>query len=113
MARNFAKLAGLNAIKNTFNSIRAQWGEDASYRVVADAPHSHFIEFGTVNQEAQPYMRPAVEKAAGNAKNLAVMVSGTDELTKTVANEISDEAQRIVVVDTGELRDSIHVEKGD
>lgn len=35
------------------------------------APYAHFVEFGTVRQKAQPYMRPAFDKTKNLVFNLA------------------------------------------
>ena len=34
---------------------------DKDVSIVADAPHAIFVEYGTVKQQAQPFMRPALE----------------------------------------------------
>jgi HK97 gp10 family phage protein len=33
----------------------------------ATAPHAHFVEFGTVNMPAEPFLRPAFEQEKGHA----------------------------------------------
>ena len=33
----------------------------------ATAPHAHFVEFGTVNMPAEPFLRPALEQEKGFA----------------------------------------------
>lgn len=42
------------------NSIHVVQLGPKSARIVADAPHAGFVEFGTENMDAQPFMRPAL-----------------------------------------------------
>ena len=111
MANNFAKLRGLAAAKNGLDAIRDQWGESATYEAYADAEHAPYVEYGTSKMAAQPYMRPAVDRVEGRVPNYAAQMSSTGEVTRSVARAIADEARNIVVVDTGELRDSIDTRK--
>lgn len=111
MANNFAKLRGLAAVKNGLDDIRRKWGDPATYEAYADAEHAPYVEYGTSRMDAQPYMRPAVDRVEGRIPNYAAQSSSTGEVTRNVALAIADEARRIVVVDTGELRDSIDTRK--
>ena len=111
MANNFAKLRGLSTIKNAFDDIRNRWGEPAAWEAYADADHAGFVEGGTSKMQAQPYMRPAAERVEGRLSNYAEQSSSTGEVTRNVALAIADEARKIVVVDTGELRGSIDTRK--
>lgn len=111
MANNFAKLRGLSAIKNGLDDIRKQWGEPATWEAYADADHAGYVEGGTSKMQAQPYMRPALDQVRGQLKEHGARASSTDELTRNVAMAIADRARQIVVVDTGELRDSIDTRK--
>lgn len=42
------------------NSIHVHSETPRTARISAEAPHAHFVEFGTENMEAQPFMRPAL-----------------------------------------------------
>lgn len=53
-----------------------------------DGWYAHFVEFGTIEQPPQPYMRPAAQQAGTQALRLAV-----DELKKEI-----DRAARAVAV---------------
>jgi HK97 gp10 family phage protein len=48
-------------------------GDQIKGKLVARAPHSIFVELGTVNMAAQPFLRPAADnensKLAGRIKN--------------------------------------------
>ena len=111
MANNFAKLRGLAAIKNRFDDILEQWGESATYEAYADAPHAGYVEGGTSKMQAQPYMRPAVDQVRGQLKQHGARANSAAELARNIALAIADFARRIVVVATGELRDSIDTRK--
>jgi HK97 gp10 family phage protein len=41
--------------------------KDGTVTKTAGAPHAHFVEFGTVNMPAEPFLRPAFEAEKGNA----------------------------------------------
>lgn len=42
-------------------------GEDLVKWAKNQAPYAHFVEFGTVNMSARPFMRPAAHEKAGEA----------------------------------------------
>jgi HK97 gp10 family phage protein len=41
--------------------------KDGTVTKTSGAPHAHFVEFGTVNMPAEPYLRPAFDAEKGNA----------------------------------------------
>jgi HK97 gp10 family phage protein len=47
---------------------------------IARAPHAHYVEFGTVNMPAEPFLRPAIEQ---NQK--AAIDAMKDRLAKRIA----------------------------
>lgn len=52
------------------DSISAQPTGDLQIEVEAGADYSGHVEYGTVNQPAQPFLTPAVEKARGRLPDL-------------------------------------------
>lgn len=87
-------------------------------RIVADGvEYGIHQELGTHRTAAQPFMRPAVEsvrpgfttawKAAGSNFGLA------DKVVEKTARDVERLAKQNAPVDTGALRASIHVVKGE
>lgn len=91
--------------------LESQKPESATYRVTADTEYAVYVEFGTRYMEAQPYMRPAVNKTMRNAGSFADDADSTDEFVRMIAEEIADKARGQAPVDTGRLRDSIEVKE--
>jgi len=46
-------------LANSINSVVTQEGD---IRVFTDKPYARFVEFGTINQPARPFLTPAVEE---------------------------------------------------
>lgn len=90
----------------------AEWaGDGTTARVRAGEDYALYVEFGTVHMQAQPYIRPAIQRAASNDLSRIIAESDSaDEVVERFANAVADYARQMVPVDTGALRDSIHVE---
>ncbi len=59
--------------KRLLKSIRAKVdrsGGGLRLIVGSNAPHWHLLEFGTVNMEARPYLRPAFDRFRGQAERI-------------------------------------------
>lgn len=106
-----AKVGGIDALNSVFEQMKEQLGKARPWQVATNVEYAKHVEFGTSRQRAQPYMRPAVEKATAQLEQLAARTIGSgkssQELIKTVAFFIEAEAKRVVAVDTGNLRNSI------
>ena len=46
-------------------SIHVVTGKDGEAEVIADVPYAVFVEFGTINDTAQPFLRPAADSVIG------------------------------------------------
>lgn len=73
------------------DSIRYEYHADEhELTLVADAPHAIFVEFGTVNMMARPYLRPAMSEAVavwgGSVPNLGLGFYSAPHLKSSVAN---------------------------
>lgn len=111
MARNqAASLIGYNSLINTFQSITDNWSTPNERQVVAGAPYSAYVEFGTWSMAAQPFMRPAIDGAVGRAGNHARSANNVNQLLELLAIDIRDHAKTYAAVDTGRMRDEIHIE---
>ena len=53
--------------------------DELEVRIVAGAPHAAYVEFGTVHQEARPYLIPALEQNRAKVES-AVRSAVIDEL---------------------------------
>lgn len=79
----------------------------AEYRVGTNVEYAVYVEFGTSSQEAQPYLRPAVEQAVAELDSIADNADSVDELVEILALKIESYAKERAPVDTGTLRNSI------
>lgn len=108
--KNGAKLAGLSSALDVLGSFKEAFTTSDTYVVGTDVEYSIYVEFGTSNMRAQPYMRPAVETVMNNkADDILASASNLDEGLELLAHAIEDEAKRRCPVDTGNLRASIEV----
>lgn len=81
------------------------------YRVGTNAEYAIYVEYGTSWNQAQPFMRPAVEQALANIDRIANQADSADELVERLALEIEANAKDNAPVDTGNLRASIEAER--
>jgi phage gpG-like protein len=84
---------------------------ESTWIVGTDVEYAVYVEFGTSRNRAQPYLRPAVERAVRKLDSLDV--GSPDEVAQKLALEIEREAKAEAPVDTGALRASISAEKID
>lgn len=63
------------------DGIHAEQKNALAWEAISDAPHSAFVEFGTVNMDAQPYFVPGYEAAQKQLRNEAHQVFAT-QLTR-------------------------------
>jgi phage gpG-like protein len=82
----------------------------ARYVVGTNVEYAVYVEFGTSRNQAQPYLRPAVERAVRSMDQLSVADS-PEEIAQRLALKIEAEAKREAPVDTGTLKASITAQK--
>lgn len=83
----------------------------ASYVVGSNVEYAVYVEFGTSSQQAQPYLRPAVERAVRKLDTVVEDADSTDEIAEALALQVEREAKELVPVDSGNLKGSIEAEK--
>jgi hypothetical protein len=85
----------------------------APVRIVADGvEYGLYQEMGTVKMGGQPFMVPAVEKVRpgfGLAMKGAITRAQVEQVVEKTARDVERFAKQFAPVDTGALRNSIHV----
>ncbi|MDB2225616.1 hypothetical protein PM023_13145 [Halorubrum ezzemoulense] len=81
------------------------------YRVGTNTEYAVYVEYGTASNQAQPYLRPAVERAVSELDQYASDVNSVDELIEKLAIKIEEYAKKQAPVDTGNLRGSISAQR--
>jgi hypothetical protein len=81
------------------------------YRVGTNVEYAVYVEYGTATNEAQPYLRPAVEQAISELDEHVDSVDSPDELVERLALRIEALAKEEAPVDTGALRNSISAQR--
>lgn len=81
------------------------------YVVGTNVEYSVYVEFGTSSMQAQPYLRPAVERAVRSMDSIIDGAESGQEIAERLALEIEAEATREAPVDTGTLQNSITAER--
>jgi hypothetical protein len=87
----------------SFGTVRYVVGSNVSYSI--------HVEFGTSSMQAQPYLRPAVERAVRSLDSIVDGVDSPQEIAERLALEIEQRATREAPVDTGTLQNSITAER--
>jgi phage gpG-like protein len=109
-----ASLLGATSLLDTFDGYRDRWvGGSVSWTVGTNVPYAVYVEFGTSRMAAQPYLRPAAERAMAKADRLDDESNSADELVEKLALQVEREAKILVAVDTGNLRASITAQRAD
>jgi len=84
---------------------------NAEWIVGTDVEYSVYVEFGTSEQQAQPYLRPALRQAMREADTFSGDADNVDELVALIAQRTKELAKDRAPVDTGRLRNSISAEE--
>lgn len=111
MSSDMAKIAGLNALQSQLSTLADNWGGNESWQVGTNVEYAGAQEFGSARNAPQPYFRPAIDQAVGNAHNLVRTIDTGDQFVQSIAFEIEGNASRNAPVDTGNLRGSITAEQ--
>lgn len=79
--------------------------------VGTNVEYAAFVELGTSQMRAQPYLFPATQKVAANPSAYIDDPDSLDEFIEQVGLAIEGEAKKLAPVDTGRLQNSIEAEK--
>ena len=101
------EMEGLDSVDKLFTPIKS--GQNVA--VVAKAEHAAHVEYGTSRSSAQPFARPGTNIALSHFSELEAKAPDLKALVLLLANRMAEEWKKLAPVDTGELRDSIEVEK--
>ena len=91
-------------------------GDEVMYIVADGVNYGIHQEFGTVKMAAHPFMVPALENVRpGFAQAFQNKLTNTqvDQVCKKTAFDVEGIAKQMAPVDTGALKNSIHVVKGE
>ena len=81
------------------------------YRVGTNVEYAVYVEFGSARNEAQPYLRPAVDEAMSEMDRIADDVDSPEELVERLALRVEELAKKNAPVDTGNLQASIEAQR--
>lgn len=110
MIQNFAmRTIGFAAVMEALEDLRP--GPSAEWVVGTNVEYAPYVEFGTSRMGAQPYLRPAVDRARGNIDSIAGNADSLDEALRLIALDIEKESKNRCPVDTGHLKGSIAADK--
>lgn len=105
-----ASMDGVRSLKKTIDSVNERWFTGTVRATAfADTSYDVYVEYGTWKMEAQPYMRPAAERGARQAKSSIDGSESAGEVANAIATQVALEARRLVPVDTGYLKSTITV----
>jgi hypothetical protein len=103
-------MLGMDAAFDALEAFEDEMTDDTAY-VGTTAEYASFVEFGTENQQAQPYLRPALQQGLAPARIEQVLdgvLSGEiDNKAAQIAFEVESIAKNNAPVDTGNLQGSI------
>ena len=91
-------------------------GDEVLYIVADGVNYGIHQEFGTVKMAAHPFMVPAIEQVRpgfAQAFQNKLTDKQVDQVCKKTAFDVEGIAKQLAPVDTGALKNSIHVVKGE
>jgi hypothetical protein len=101
-------VTGVQGAVRALETIKSGWTSNTAWIVGVGAEYGAYVEFGTSQMDAQPYLLPAARYAMRTRfDELQEQASTLDGLVQLLAVEIEAEAKRRAPVDTGNLRGSI------
>lgn len=106
------ELQGLAGAVNALETLKEGYGQDVAYIVGVGAEYGAYVEFGTSNMEAQPYLFPAARKAVRTElpqieQEARFSATPMEYIVSQTAQAIEAEAKPKAPVDTGFLHSSI------
>lgn len=105
------KMSGMASVEQTLDTVRNDWGEMQAHTVVSDVEYAVYVEYGTSRMPADGSLRDAISSTTSKIDRLAGKANSADELSRLIAEDIAEGYRNGVPVDTGTLKNSIHVEK--
>ncbi len=99
-------ISGISTVISTFDY--GGFGT-VEYRVGTNVEYAIYVEFGTSSNQAQPYLRPAVEQAMAEIDQISW--NSSQELIEKLALRIESYAKDNAPVDTGNLQGSIQAQR--
>lgn len=105
------EVSGLDDTTSGLESMVEGYGDMQSHTVASGVEYAVYVEFGTKHMPANGALRNAIEETMSNLDTVIAGADDPDQITKNVAESIKAGWRREVWVDTGRLRDSIHVEE--
>lgn len=101
-------ITGVRESIRAIETIKEGWTSSSAWIVGVGAEYGAYVEFGTSQMEAQPYLLPAARYVLRTKfDELEAQAETLDDLVELLAIEIEAEAKRRAPVDTGNLRSSI------
>jgi len=100
---------GFTAVNKMFQD--AIPGPVEPWHTFTNTEYAAYVELGTARSNAQPYMRPAVDRAYADIPELMTKAKSLNDLIRLIALRIEYYGKRFVAVDTGHLKRSIDAEK--
>jgi len=101
-------VTGIRGATRAIETIKSGWTDNTAWAVGVGAEYGAYVEFGTSQSGAQPYLLPAARHVLRTQFDAIEEQANTlDDLVELLAIEIEAEAKRRAPVDTGNLRSSI------
>jgi hypothetical protein len=99
---------GLGAAVEMFDELKGGYSSDEKWIVVVGAEYGVYVELGTSNMAAQPYLFPAAKEVMRtDFQQIEGQASSVSDMVRLLALEIEAKATRKAPVDTGNLQNSI------
>lgn len=101
-------VVGVRSAVDALESLKSGFTEETAWIVGVGAEYGAYVELGTSNMEAQPYLFPAAKQVMRTEfAQLEQEAGDVNDLVRLLALEIEGQAKRKSPVDTGNLRSSI------
>lgn len=101
-------VTGVRQAIRGIETIKSGFTKETAWIVGVGAEYGAYVELGTSQMEAQPYLFPAARYVMRTKYDeIAAQADSLDSLVELLAIEIEAEAKRRAPVDTGNLRSSI------
>ena len=107
-----ADLSGIDSLQETIREMQSDLGgDDVTYRIVTNVSYAPYVEYGTSEMAAQPYLRPAANAVRSEIPGIVRSTDSVEDAVRTVALRCLRKAKQYCPVDTGLLRASIRIER--